>query len=88
MILTRRFFSSTATLYRHKVSDLAHKSLSNEAAPSQTPLVGSPEWNAMLKNIEAYNTQPPLSQNEIKNYIRLIRLEKPMDQIIEIKYRS
>ena len=84
MILTRRFFSNTATLYRHKVSDLANRSLSNGSAPSQTPLIGSPEWDAMLKNIEAYNSQPPLSQNEIKENVRLIRLEKRMDQITEI----
>jgi hypothetical protein len=75
VILTRRFFSEIATPCRDKVSNLANKSFSNQSAPSQTALVGSSAWDAMLKNLEAYNSQPPLSENEIKETVRLIENE-------------
>lgn len=67
-----------------RVSSLARKSYSSGSAPSQTPLVGSPEWKAILRNFKAYNEQPPLSQIEIKENQRIYEMRKRMDQMADM----
>jgi hypothetical protein len=52
------------------------------AGQLQTPLTTDPEWQSMIKNIECYRLQPPISQSQIKEKQHLYKIEKTMKQMV------
>ena len=80
----RASFLTNFPKYYSRISSSARSSYSTGFVPPQTALVGSADWNAMLKNIETYHQRPPLFKSEIRESQRIYTIEKRMDQMTEI----
>ncbi|MBS4167772.1 hypothetical protein [Parachlamydia sp. AcF125] len=63
--VARRAILATSAQSCNKAFSLARKRFSTGAPPAHTPSTNSPEWKAMLRDLENYHKYPPISRRFI-----------------------